>query len=185
MPEYSLSKLQEKGQTMTNSYSAPWFRTTLPSLASLSQPAGLTTVWDKGTRIVLSLLIMTILAGLTGGVLKTFAGLRLLVTADLDSGLRQLIVNTLMLLAVVEVLKTTLAYFSEGRVRVTFIVDTVLVVMLTEVISQWFTGGDWQKLGILALLLTTLGLVRVVAVRFSPTPTAGVASLHSPIQAGQ
>jgi uncharacterized membrane protein (DUF373 family) len=75
-----------------------------------------------------------------------------------------------MLLAVVEVLKTTLAYFSEGRVRVTFIVDTVLVVMLTEVISQWFTGGDWQKLSILAVILMTLGVIRVLAVRFSPAP---------------
>lgn len=170
---------------MTNSYSASWFRTTLPSLVPTSQPAGLTAVWDKGTQAVLSLLIVTILAGLAGGVIKTFVGLRLLVTADLDSGLRHLIVNTLMLLAVVEVLKTTLAYFSEGRVRVTFIVDTVLVVMLTEVISQWFTGGDWQKLGILALLLTTLGLVRVVAVRFSPTPATVVATMQAPAQACQ
>lgn len=165
---------------MTNSYSLPWLRTTLPFLLSPSQSTGLTTVWDKGTQVVLSLLIVTILAGLAGGVIKTFMGLRLLVTADLDSGLRHLIVNTLMLLAVVEVLKTTLAYFSEGRVRVTFIVDTVLVVMLTEVISQWFTGGDWQKLGILALLLTTLGLVRVVAVRFSPTPAANTTTAQAP-----
>ena len=72
------------------------------------------------------------------------------------------------------------SYFSEGRVRVTFIVDTVLVVMLTEVISQWFTGGDWQKLGILALLLTTLGLVRVVAVRFSPTPATNTTTAQAP-----
>ena len=165
---------------MTTSYSLPWLRTTLPFLLSPSQSTGLTTVWDKGTQVVLSLLIVTILAGLAGGVIKTFMGLRLLVTADLDSGLRHLIVNTLMLLAVVEVLKTTLAYFSEGRVRVTFIVDTVLVVMLTEVISQWFTGGDWQKLGILALLLTTLGLVRVVAVRFSPTPAANTTTAQAP-----
>lgn len=165
---------------MTNSYSLPWLRTTLPFLLSPSQSTGLTTVWDKGTQVVLSLLIVTILAGLAGGVIKTFMGLRLLVTADLDSGLRHLIVNTLMLLAVVEVLKTTLAYFSEGRVRVTFIVDTVLVVMLTEVISQWFTGGDWQKLGILALLLTTLGLVRVVAVRFSPTPATNTTTAQTP-----
>ncbi|MFO0708029.1 MAG: phosphate-starvation-inducible PsiE family protein [Nitrospira sp.] len=157
---------------MTNSYSFPWFRQTTPSLATIPSATGLAALWDKGTQIVLSLLIVTLLVGLAGGVAKTFLGLRLLISSDIDLGLRHLIVDTLMLLAVVEVLKTTLAYFSEGRVRVTFIVDTVLVVMLTEVISQWFTGGDWQKLDILALILTTLGLVRVVAVRFSPTPAA-------------
>lgn len=140
----------------------------LPQLRQVFASSELTTLWEKGTQAVLSLLIVTILVGLAGGVVKTFIDLRLLLTADIDLGLRHLIVNTLMLLAVVEVLKTTLAYFSEGRVRVTFIVDTVLVVMLTEVISQWFTGGDWQKLSILAVILMTLGIIRVLAVRFSP-----------------
>ena len=143
-------------------------RLRLPRIWQLFASPDLTLLWEKGTQAVLSLLIVTILVGLAGGVIKTFIGLRLLLTADIDLGLRHLIVNTLMLLAVVEVLKTTLAYFSEGRVRVTFIVDTVLVVMLTEVISQWFTGGDWQKLAILAVILMTLGLIRVMAVRFSP-----------------
>jgi uncharacterized membrane protein (DUF373 family) len=147
-------------------------RLRLPRLQQIFASSDLTLLWEKGTQAVLSLLIVTILVGLAGGVIKTFIGLRLLLTADIDLGLRHLIVNTLMLLAVVEVLKTTLAYFSEGRVRVTFIVDTVLVVMLTEVISQWFTGGDWQKLAILAVILITLGSIRVVAVRFSPAQPA-------------
>lgn len=147
-------------------------RLRLPRLWQVFSSPDLTLLWERGTQAVLSLLIVTILVGLAGGVIKTFIGLRLLLTADIDLGLRHLIVNTLMLLAVVEVLKTTLAYFSEGRVRVTFIVDTVLVVMLTEVISQWFTGGDWQKLAILAVILMTLGLIRVLAVRFSPAQPA-------------
>ena len=74
------------------------------------------------------------------------------------------------IMAVVEVLKTTLTYCSDGRVRVTFIVDTVLVVMLTEIISRWFSGVEWQQFAMLGGILLTLGLIRVVAVRYSPTP---------------
>lgn len=40
-----------------------------------------------------------------------------------------------MLLALVGVFKTTVTYFRKGRVKVTFIVATILVVMLTVVIS--------------------------------------------------
>lgn len=160
---------------MTALFYPTWLRHQLTRLGSSNDPSDLSALWEKGTQAVLSLLIVTILVGLAGGVVKTFIGLRLLLTSDIDLGLRHLIVNTLMLLAVVEVLKTTLAYFSEGRVRVTFIVDTVLVVMLTEVISQWFTGGDWQKLAILAVILLTLGLIRVLAVRFSPAQPAHAA----------
>lgn len=157
-----------------------WMLSQWSGLGPERNSADSTHVWDKGTQFVLSLLIVTILLGLTGGVIKTFLELRLLLTADIDVALRHVIVNTLMLLAVVEVLKTTLAYFSEGRVRVTFIVDTVLVVMLTEIISQWFTGGEWQKLALLAGILLTLGVIRVVAVRFSPAQPAHAPQAQQP-----
>lgn len=128
--------------------------------------------WEIGTRFILSLLTLTILVGLAGGVVKTFLDLRLLFSADVEVALRQVVVDTLTLLAVVEVLKTTLAYCSDGRVRVTFIIDTVLVVMLTEVISRWFTGGEWHQFAILGGILLTLGLLRIGAVRYSPTTVA-------------
>jgi len=128
-----------------------------------------TSFWIKGIKLVLSLLILTILAALTGGVIKTFLDLRLLFDNPVEVALRHIIVDTLILLAVVEVFKTTLTYFSEGRVKVTFIVDTILVVMLTEVISQWFKGGNIPKLAVLGGILVTLSVIRVLAVRCSPT----------------
>ncbi len=133
----------------------------------------LTDLWMKGIKGVLSLLILTILIALTGGVIKTFLDIRLLLDAAVEVGLRQIIVDTLILLAVVEVFKTTLTYFSEGRVKVTFIVDTILVVMLTEIISLWFKEADQAKLLSLGAIVLALGAVRVVAVRCSPAQGDG------------
>ncbi len=139
-------------------------------------------IWMTGIRLVLSLLIVTILLALTGGVFRTFLDLRLLWMAPVEVALRHILVETLMLLAVVEVFRTTLAYFSEGRVKVTFIVDTILVVMLTEVISQWFKGGQWSELAVLGAILLILGIMRVVAVRCSPRfSEASGPPPHSPI----
>jgi uncharacterized membrane protein (DUF373 family) len=131
-------------------------------------------VWDAGIRFTLGLLIITILLALFGGVVKTFLNLQLLLRESLEVALRHIIVDALTLLAVVEVLKTALTYCSDGRVRVTFIVDTVLVVMLTEVISRWFSGGEWQQFLVLGGILVTLGVIRVVAVRYSPAPASPV-----------
>lgn len=128
-----------------------------------------TTFWIKGIKLVLSLLILTILAALLGGVVKTFLDLRLLFDSPVEVALRHVIVDTLILLAVVEVFKTVLTYFTEGRVKVTFIVDTILVVMLTEIISQWFKGADVTNLAVLGGILVTLAVIRVLAVRCSPT----------------
>jgi uncharacterized membrane protein (DUF373 family) len=133
----------------------------------------MTRAWEAGTRFILSLLTLTIILGLAGGVVKTFLDLRLLLSADLEVALRHIIVDALTLLAVVEVLRTTLTYCSDGRVRVTFIVDTVLVVMLTEIISRWFTGGEWHQFAILGGIVITLGLMRIVAIRYSPSPSGG------------
>ena len=128
-------------------------------------------LWVRGIRVVLSMLILTILTALAGGVFVTFVGLGKLFSEPLEVVLRGLIVNTLILLAIVEVLKTTLTYFSEGRVKVTFIVDTILVVMLTEVISQWFKEAHLLQWGILGGILLALATVRIVAVRWSPAKT--------------
>ena len=137
----------------------------------ISRTAGmdLAAWWIKGIKLVLSLLILTILLALTGGVIKTLLDLTLLLHNPVEVALRQIIIDTLILLAVVEVFKTTLTYFSEGRVKVTFIVDTILVVMLTEVISEWFKGVHVEQFAVLGVILLALAAIRVLAVRFSPT----------------
>jgi uncharacterized membrane protein (DUF373 family) len=160
--------------TMEQTLSNGWPKRFITTLTTCD----ITRVWEVGTRFILSLLTLTILLGLAGGVVKTFLDLRLLLSTDVEVALRQVLVDTLTLLAVVEVLKTTLAYCSEGRVRATFIIDTVLVVMLTEVISRWFTGGEWHQFAILGGILLTLGLLRIVAVKYSPAPTTPVQQAH-------
>lgn len=125
-------------------------------------------VWTLGIKLVQSLLILTILTALTGGVLMTFSDIALIFHRPVEEALRQVLIDTLILLAVVEVFKTTLTYFSEGRVKVTFIVDTMLVVMLTEVISEWFKGEGLLHMAALGIILLVLGVMRIVAVRCSP-----------------
>ena len=71
----------------------------------ISRAAGmdLTAWWVKGIKLVLSLLILTILLALTGGVIKTLLDLTLLLHNPVEVALRQIIIDTLILLAVVEV----------------------------------------------------------------------------------
>ena len=77
--------------------------------------------------------------------------------------------DTLIILAIAEVFKTTLTYFSEGRVKVTFIIDTILVVILTEIISKWFSEAPVSQWMTLGGILIILGIIRIVAVQWSPT----------------
>jgi len=120
-------------------------------------------------RLALSGLLLLILATLVGGILAVGWELRRLFVEDVELVLRHVLIGILILLAVVEVFKTSLAYLTEGRVRVTLIVDTILVVMLTEIISLWLRGGDWRSFALLLAVISVLAGVRVLAVRFSPS----------------
>jgi len=77
-------------------------------------------------------------------------------------------VDALTVLAMVEVLRTALAYFSEGRVKVTYIIDTVIVTVLTEVMAFWYQEMDWEQIAMVIALVLSLAGVRIVAVRYSP-----------------
>lgn len=123
---------------------------------------------SKSISLLLRLLILVTLVGFFGGILRTLFDLRLLFDHSVEEALRQLLLNVITLLAVVEVMKTALSYLSDGRVRVTFIVDTVLIVMLNEVISSWFKGVDLNSWISLLVIILILIIVRIFAIRFSP-----------------
>lgn len=116
----------------------------------------------------LKILIFVTIGGFCLGIVKTFLELELIFTESLEDALRHLLINVITLLAVLEVLRTMLSYVNEGRVRVTFIVDTVLIVMLNELISSWFKGATLSMVFLLIMIIFTLISVRILAIRFSP-----------------
>ena len=129
----------------------------------------ITSLFVKEIKIILSLLIITTLLALFGGVVKAAIDLSLLFSSNLDMALRKIILDVLILLAVVEIFRTILAYFTEGRIKVTFIIDTIIVVMLTEVMTLWFNEMEYGKLWAILILIGTLGALRIMTIKFSPS----------------
>src|SRR6266567_7608937 len=128
----------------------------------------LTWFFEVSARALLSLLIAAILVAILAGVICTFYDMRLVVQSAFLVAFRTILVDILTVLALVEVLRTALAYFSEGRVKVTYIIDTVIVTILTEVMGFWYKDVEWQKVAMAIVLVLSLACVRIIAVRFSP-----------------
>lgn len=120
------------------------------------------------SRRILSLFIGVVLLAIVAGTGRTLYDLRLVFNGEFHTAFKTIIVDMLSVLALVEILRTALAYFTEGRVKVTYIIDTVLVTVLTEVMGFWYRDMEWQELGMLLALVISLACVRIVAVRFSP-----------------
>lgn len=124
--------------------------------------------FEMSARVVLSLLIVAILLTILAGIGCTFYDLRLVFQQDFHLAFKAIMVDMLTVLAIVEVLRTALAYFTEGRVKVTYIIDTVIVTVLTEVMAFWYKEMEWQEVGMIILLVLSLACIRIIAVRFSP-----------------
>ncbi|KAF0221508.1 MAG: hypothetical protein FD174_277 [Geobacteraceae bacterium] len=124
--------------------------------------------FEVSARALLCLLIIAILLAILAGVIYTFYDIRLIFRTDFHGAFKTIMVDMLTVLAIVEVLRTALAYFSEGRVKVTYIIDTVMVTVLTEVMAFWYKDMEWEKIAMVIALVLSLALVRIIAVRFSP-----------------
>lgn len=128
----------------------------------------LTRFFEMSSRVALSLLIIVILMAILAGIGCTFYDMRLILQQSFHSAFKSIMVDMLTVLAIVEVLRTALAYFTEGRVKVTYIIDTVIVTVLTEVMAFWYKEMEWQEVAMIISLVLSLACIRIIAVRFSP-----------------
>lgn len=128
-------------------------------------------LFERVSKALLCLLIVALLGAIAIGVGQTFLDLRFVWQQGVHDGFRQILVDALTLLAVVEVFRTAMAYFVEGRVKVTYIIDTVLVTVLTEVLAFWFKDMNTSRIAMVIALVLSLTLVRILAIHFSPNRT--------------
>ncbi len=155
-----------------NNTGAPAFRASYTDIKNLKSyqlfNKEMTLLFQYGIKIVLSLLLTVIIITIFWATIKTFLDLRVIFSEDIPSALQLVMVNSLTILAMLELFMTTLAYFSEGRVKVSYIIDTVLVVILTEIMTFWYKDIEYMRIVMVIALVLTLIIARIFAIRFSP-----------------
>ncbi len=80
----------------------------------------------------------------------------------------QMITHTVTLLATFELIRTLQSYLKIGRVRVTFILDAALVVLIGELIGLWYEEYIFQDVVLSLSVIVLLTLLRIMTSRFSP-----------------
>ena len=128
----------------------------------------LTRWFEASAQALLFLFIVAILLTILAGTLYTLFDLRLIIRDGFHHAFRPLLIDMLTVLAVIEILRTAMAYFTERRVKVTYIIDTVMVTVLTEAMAFWHRDIEWRQVAMLISLVLALAATRVITVRFSP-----------------
>jgi uncharacterized membrane protein (DUF373 family) len=120
-------------------------------------------------RFLLNILIIVICVALVVGVFKSGYDLFTSLHEPLESLLQQMLLDIVFIVALVEITIVILGYLKDGSVHVRYIVDTILIIMLNEIVSLWFKKPTLSQAGSIALIIGTLALVRISVVKFAPT----------------
>jgi uncharacterized membrane protein (DUF373 family) len=119
-------------------------------------------------RVLTGLLIVALCLWMGAGIVNVVLDLRQSLSSGWAGVAERAIIDTLIMLALLEVIRTLQAYLKLGRVRVTFILDTALVVLIGELMGLWFKEYAPEKVLLGLGVIVTLVALRIVTARFSP-----------------
>lgn len=125
-----------------------------------------TVFFSTAIRFMLNALVIIISCALVVGVVKAGADLISSLNKPLDVLLQQMLLDVVFIVALVEITLVILGYLKDGAVHVRYIVDTILIIMLNEVVTIWFKGATLEESIGLAVILATLAGVRITTLRW-------------------
>jgi uncharacterized membrane protein (DUF373 family) len=121
-------------------------------------------------RFLTGMLIVALCLWILAGVIYLIAGLPEILSADWAGMAEHVIIKALIMLALLEVIRTLQAYLKLGRVRVTFILDTALVVLIGELMGLWFKEYSPAKVMLGVVVIAILVGLRIVTAKYSLEP---------------
>lgn len=128
----------------------------------------LTVYFSTFIRFLLNILLVIICAALVIGTYK--AGLDLIQSFNkpLEYILQHMLLDVIFIVALVEITITILGYLKDGSVHVRYIVDTILIIMLNEIVNVWLNHPKFEQVAGLSLIVGVLALVRMLVIQFAP-----------------
>lgn len=127
-------------------------------------------LFGQVTDLIFKCLIFFVVAILGIGLVRLFMETWQMMTAhELKAAFAFAVTNLLTFFIILELFKSLVEYFREHRLKLTFIIDATLVFILREVmIGLYQHQTSALQLGALALLTLVLGVVRTLAILYSP-----------------
>jgi len=78
------------------------------------------------------------------------------------------IMKIITMLALLELLRTLYSYLQLGRVKVTFILDAALVVLIGELIGLWYREYTSTEVVLSLIVIVVLVGLRIITSKYSP-----------------
>jgi len=127
------------------------------------------TDWHTRTiQLIVGIIMLALYLWIGAGILSLISNLPHILKNGWANVAEHIIIDVVLILAVLELIRILQSYLAVGRVKVTFILDVALVVLIGELIGLWYKEYTLIAVGLHIIVITVLTLLRIVSIRFSP-----------------
>jgi len=123
---------------------------------------------SKIIGVLVGVLMLCIYLWIIGGVTNLLRHLFEFAISDWTHGAEAMIKDVVIMLAALELIRTLQSYLSVGRVKVTFILDAALVVLIGELISLWYGDYTISQVVVNVSVISVLTGLRIITTKYSP-----------------
>lgn len=116
----------------------------------------------------IGILMIAVYLWMASGFINLLLGLYHAYPDNWTHGAEGMIKDTVVLLASFELIRVFQSYLLIGRVKVTFILDVALVVLIGELISLWYAEYAIEEVLLSIFVITALIALRIITTKFSP-----------------
>ena len=122
----------------------------------------------RAIQFIVGILMLALYVWIGAGILSLMLNLSQVLKNGWANVAEHIIIDIVLILAVLELIRILQSYLAVGRVKVTFILDVALVVLIGELIGLWYKEYTLMEVGLNITVITVLTLLRIVSIRFSP-----------------
>ncbi|OGT79623.1 MAG: hypothetical protein A3J35_04160 [Gammaproteobacteria bacterium RIFCSPLOWO2_02_FULL_52_10] len=119
-------------------------------------------------RFLVGILLITIYFWILEGTASLLIQLYFDGFSGWPQGAEAMIKKVVIMLAAFELIRTLQSYLILGRVKVTFILDAALVVLIGELLSLWYGGHDATQVVTNLTVIALLTVLRIITTKYSP-----------------
>lgn len=128
-----------------------------------------TKFFKKVTDYIVTIILYVLILVLIAGMLRILLDLRSVAIDSLEGGFNKIVTNVLTLFIVIEFFKTFADYSKHERIKLTDITDVTILIAMREVTAGLYSRSfGYETIFALSALLLVLGVIRVLAVKYSP-----------------
>ena len=119
-------------------------------------------------QFIVGILMLVLYLWIGAGILNLMSNLPHILTDGWANVAEHIIIDVVLILAVLELIRILQSYLAVGRVKVTFILDVALVVLIGELIGLWYKAYTLTEVGLHIAVIAVLTLLRIFSIRYSP-----------------